>query len=644
MSSVFVFANHTTTHVSPVTPLVAALDVTITDSTGDGDILGAVGDLVTLDITVANITDVPGGLGGYDIYVEFDTTVLQVVSFANGDSPFSSPLASNKDNVSNPGFFTANGIQTAANPGPTSDIVVFRVEMEAVAAGASALELTGVSVVDVPGNNVPATAVDGTFEVGPAVDVTPATFDVAGIPGTIFEDEITISNLSGPDLTWTLAADQTWVTADSTSGTIASGGSEVVDLTIDSTGLAVATHNATITITTNDPVTPTVTIAVSLQVAETLVNIEGSSPVEVAPGENAIGHVIVKNVTLDTLDTYAITVTFDAAVVEIANIKPGDAPFDGALDLITIDNAGGTATFEGSRGVGGGAGSGDQIVANIDFLGIADGDADVLLTAIALTDTVTGAIPAVAEVPVVTVGPNIVLTPNSGVGAITITGTGFEPVSIITVTYDAIDLTAIGATVGSTTTDGGGGFVVMIAPADTIAGVHEVTVSDDVLGSDTDDFTVPDLQGVDGVIGVDGAAGAAGPAGPAGAKGKEGDEGDDGAAGQDGTMGVDGLSGPPGPPGPSGPSGVPGLPGPSGIDGAPGSTGARGASGTAGAAGPAGGDGTIGVDGAAGPAGQSGADGADGGGGGLAVVSLILGLVAIAAAGGVYYVLGVLRK
>jgi len=92
-----------------------------------------------------------------------------------------------------------------------------------------------------------------------------------------------------------------------------------------------------------------------------------------------------------------------------------------------------------------------------------------------------------------------------------------------------------------------------------------------------------------------------------------------GEAGEQGEAGLQGYRGDTGPAGATGPAGPAG---PAGADGK------AGANGKAGAAGSAGSDGAAGADGAAGPA------GADGGGGALGVIALIVGIVALVAAGG----------
>lgn len=62
-----------------------------------------------------------------------------------------------------------------------------------------------------------------------------------------------------------------WLTLDPTSGTVSGSGSTNVNLTFNSTGLEVGTYYANVTVTSNDPVTPTAIIPCTLHVVEEFV-------------------------------------------------------------------------------------------------------------------------------------------------------------------------------------------------------------------------------------------------------------------------------------------------------------------------------------------------------------------------------------
>ena len=102
------------------------------------------------------------------------------------------------------------------------------------------------------------------------------------------------------------------------------------------------------------------------------------------------------------------------------------------------------------------------------------------------------------------------------------------------------------------------------------------------------------MTGGQGAVGATGPAGPRGPAGPSGAAGSAGEAGSAGAAGS---------AGPPGAAGSFGPAGAPGEPG------------------------PAGGVGPAGQMGSAGPAGSS----------VLSIIALVISIVALAGAGGIWY-------
>jgi BACON domain-containing protein len=59
-----------------------------------------------------------------------------------------------------------------------------------------------------------------------------------------------------------------WLTVSPTEGSTAAGGSDEVTVSVDATGLAVGTHQATVCVAGNDPATPLVQVPVSLTVTE----------------------------------------------------------------------------------------------------------------------------------------------------------------------------------------------------------------------------------------------------------------------------------------------------------------------------------------------------------------------------------------
>ena len=124
--------------------------------------------------------------------------------------------------------------------------------------------------------------------------------------------------------------------------------------------------------------------------------------------------------------------------------------------------------------------------------------------------------------------------------------------------------------------------------------------------------------------------------GTGGTVGRAGRDGEDGADGAPGARGARGAQGPAGADGADGADGAAGAAGARGSAGAAGSNGSDGNDGSPGARGPAGAAGSNGNDGNDGAPGARGPAGADGGGGILAIIALIIAIVGVVAAGGVF--------
>ena len=125
-------------------------------------------------ITVRDITD-PGGLGAYDFLFTFEPFAVLVLSVAGGDPPFGS--GSPQDNPAAPihrinndeGWVTLVDFQASQIPGPTEDIVVAYVEVEAIGASGTSSAIA-VEVRSLPnaenGANMVSTAVEGSVTIG----------------------------------------------------------------------------------------------------------------------------------------------------------------------------------------------------------------------------------------------------------------------------------------------------------------------------------------------------------------------------------------------------------------------------------------------------------------------------------------------
>ncbi|HWC76007.1 MAG TPA: S8 family serine peptidase, partial [Blastocatellia bacterium] len=115
----------------------------------------------------------------------------------------------------------------------------------------------------------------------PTIGVSPTSFSFTATVGggNPANQSLSISNTGGGTLNWSASDNQTWLTVSPASGTAPSS----VTVSVNISGLAAGTHNATITITaagaTNTPVSVPVTLTVNTASAQLIVNggFEGSS-------------------------------------------------------------------------------------------------------------------------------------------------------------------------------------------------------------------------------------------------------------------------------------------------------------------------------------------------------------------------------
>jgi hypothetical protein len=110
-------------------------------------------------------------------------------------------------------------------------------------------------------------ALVGTGGEPPIIDVQPATLSTV-----VFEDAqevltLTVANGGGSDLVFSIeATPSSFTTVNPVSGTVPGTASLGIQVTLDTTGLPLGPHEATVVITSNDPVTPTVSVPVSLTI------------------------------------------------------------------------------------------------------------------------------------------------------------------------------------------------------------------------------------------------------------------------------------------------------------------------------------------------------------------------------------------
>jgi hypothetical protein len=115
----------------------------------------------------------------------------------------------------------------------------------------------------------------------------------------------------------------------------------------------------------------------------------------------------------------------------------------------------------------------------------------------------------------------LTLSPVTGFASVTVTGTNFDPNSVITITWDG---TAVPTVPQPLRTNGAGSFTALISvPTQTAAGAHTVAATDEGGNTEQATFTVIDMTGSAG------ATGATGPIGPTGPQGPQGEVGPSGA-------------------------------------------------------------------------------------------------------------------
>lgn len=192
---------------------------------------------------------------------------------------------------------------------------------------------------------------------------------VCGVGGGIEPDSLfRLSGTIGLPTGCAAPNDIPWVSVNPASGTTAPTGSDNVAVVFDSTGLVVGVYTGTLCINSNDPVTPLVTVPLTLTVAPVYgVALSADDASSGLPGDT-VSYVVTITNTGDTPDTYDLS----AASVWAATLS------DASLTL----GAGATTTFTVDVDVPAGALAGESDVATVTATSQADGSVtdDTLLT------------------------------------------------------------------------------------------------------------------------------------------------------------------------------------------------------------------------------------------------------------------------
>lgn len=114
-----------------------------------------------IPIDIKNIQDV-NGLGGYDIKITFNPSIIRVDSVTGGTAPFSGVTSSIDNNNGN----VLLNYQQGSMPGPTGNITVAFLNVTGLATGQSPLDVTINSISSARGDNIiPSQDIDGTVTV-----------------------------------------------------------------------------------------------------------------------------------------------------------------------------------------------------------------------------------------------------------------------------------------------------------------------------------------------------------------------------------------------------------------------------------------------------------------------------------------------
>ncbi|HPT72747.1 MAG TPA: choice-of-anchor D domain-containing protein [Candidatus Cloacimonadota bacterium] len=114
-------------------------------------------------------------------------------------------------------------------------------------------------------------AVTGSGYTYPQITVNKSSLSTSLIPNATGSDNIQVGNLGSTSLTYSVnisygSRDLSWLSVSPTSGTITGSGSTQLNVGYNTAGLAAGNYTASIVISSNDPVNPTKTVTVALEV------------------------------------------------------------------------------------------------------------------------------------------------------------------------------------------------------------------------------------------------------------------------------------------------------------------------------------------------------------------------------------------
>ena len=123
-----------------------------------------------------------------------------------------------------------------------------------------------VSDVQTPTVSLSSTVRQEFYLEAPAIEVTPSDLSAVLGGAATSEQTLTITNTGTLDLNWDISEAVPWASVSPVSGTVAPGPGAIVDVTIDSTGLAPDTYFGSLVISSTAPTDPQVLVPLTLTV------------------------------------------------------------------------------------------------------------------------------------------------------------------------------------------------------------------------------------------------------------------------------------------------------------------------------------------------------------------------------------------
>jgi len=181
-------------------------------------------------------------------------------------------------------------------------------------------------------------------EGGPIIGVAPASINHTQETdiNRLFTGDFTVSNTGTLPLSFTAGNTLPWITLGTVGGNIPAGGNLPINLTVNTTGIVVGLYNDVITINSNDPVTPIVTLPVTITVSQIGLSVDHFD-FEVIEGQSTTADLLINNGS--NIDVH---VALAATPVEWLSVDPTEATIPAHGSLTAHVNVDATALAHGN--------------------------------------------------------------------------------------------------------------------------------------------------------------------------------------------------------------------------------------------------------------------------------------------------------